>query len=73
VIDPSAAAIAVSIVAIAHNLGLSTVAEGVETFEQLDLVKGWECDAYQGYLLSKPLNLEMMRKFLLDRSDSEMT
>lgn len=40
VIDPSAAAIVTSIVAIARSLGLSTVAEGVETLEQLELVKG---------------------------------
>ena len=45
VIDPSAAAIVTSIVAIARSLGLSTVAEGVETLEQLELEKGWECDA----------------------------
>jgi EAL domain-containing protein (putative c-di-GMP-specific phosphodiesterase class I) len=45
VIDPSAAAIVTSIVAIARSLGLSTVAEGVEPLEQLELEKGWECDA----------------------------
>jgi PAS domain S-box-containing protein len=39
----------------AHCLGIQVVAEGVETEEQLDLLKGIGCDMAQGYLFSRPL------------------
>jgi predicted signal transduction protein with EAL and GGDEF domain len=35
---------------------MKTVAEGVETFEQLELLRDLGCDAVQGYLISKPAN-----------------
>lgn len=53
--DASAAAVATSIVAIAHSLGLQAVAEGVETKEQLAFLYECGCDSYQGYLFSAPL------------------
>jgi two-component system CheB/CheR fusion protein len=53
--DASAAAMATSVVAIAHSLGIKAVAEGVETREQLELLAACRCDAFQGYLFSKPL------------------
>jgi diguanylate cyclase (GGDEF)-like protein len=53
--DASAAAMATSVVAIAHSLGIKAVAEGVETREQLDLLAACRCDALQGFLFSKPL------------------
>ncbi len=39
---------------------LETVAEGVETTEQLALLRELQCDRYQGYLLSLPLKPEAM-------------
>jgi EAL domain-containing protein (putative c-di-GMP-specific phosphodiesterase class I) len=39
----------------AHDLRLSTVAEGVEHQEQLALLSSWNCDRIQGYLVSAPL------------------
>ncbi len=45
-----------TIVTIARNLGLSTVAEGVETELQQNFMLSMECDVLQGYLYSKPLN-----------------
>ena len=48
-------AIAKTIVAMAQALNLSTVAEGVETAEQLDLMKAMGCDQIQGYFFSRPL------------------
>ncbi len=53
--DPSGAAVARSIVAIAHSLGIWAVAEGVETWEQFDFLVESRCDALQGFLFSKPL------------------
>ncbi|MFO7767188.1 MAG: EAL domain-containing protein [Pelovirga sp.] len=56
-IGTSAARTAVvsSIIDIAHNLQLTTIAEGVETTEQLAFLVTNGCDAMQGYLFSKPL------------------
>jgi diguanylate cyclase (GGDEF)-like protein len=56
--ERSAAAVVQSIIAIAHNLGLTAVAEGVETQKQLDFLVKCKCDEFQGYLFSKPLPAE---------------
>lgn len=44
-----------SIIFMAHSLGLTTVAEGIETEKQLKIIGGHGCDRYQGYLCSHPL------------------
>jgi diguanylate cyclase (GGDEF)-like protein len=44
-----------SLVELGRNLGLDTVAEGVESQEALDLLEDYECDMAQGYLISRPL------------------
>lgn len=44
-----------AIVALGHALNLTVVAEGVETVEQLERLRNFQCDIVQGYLLSKPL------------------
>ena len=44
-----------SIAELAHGLGLTATAEGVETLEQLELVKELGCDLVQGYFISPPL------------------
>jgi diguanylate cyclase (GGDEF)-like protein/PAS domain S-box-containing protein len=56
--------IATAILLMAHNLGLSVIAEGVETQEQLDLLHKYKCDRAQGYLFSKPLPAEEFKKLL---------
>jgi EAL domain-containing protein (putative c-di-GMP-specific phosphodiesterase class I) len=48
--------IAKSIVRLAHDLKLEAIAEGVETQEQLEKLKGLDCEYAQGYLISKCLN-----------------
>ena len=53
--DASDAAIVASIIALAHNLKLDVIAEGVETAEQLDYLRRHHCDEMQGYYFSKPL------------------
>jgi EAL domain-containing protein (putative c-di-GMP-specific phosphodiesterase class I) len=49
------AAIVASTVDLARKLGMSTTAEGVETEEQLRLVREAGCEAVQGYLLGRPM------------------
>lgn len=44
-----------SIINLAHNMGLDVVAEGVETTEQLEILKSLNCDIIQGYIFGKPL------------------
>lgn len=55
-------AIARSIIDLAHNLGLTVIAEGVETSEQLDWLRKQKCDEIQGYIYSKPLRVTMFDK-----------
>ncbi|NVH61190.1 EAL domain-containing protein [Pseudomonas simiae] len=45
-----------STIEMSHNLGLKVVAEGVEFAPSLKLLKQWNCDTAQGYLISRPLN-----------------
>jgi diguanylate cyclase (GGDEF)-like protein/PAS domain S-box-containing protein len=64
--DLSAAAVATSIVAIAHSLGLHAIAEGVETREQLDFLRSCGCDSFQGYYFSRPLPAEAFAELLTE-------
>ena len=45
-----------TIIAMAQNLGLTVVAEGVETHAHLDFLRGLSCDEAQGYLLARPVH-----------------
>ncbi len=53
--DPDDAAIAAAIIAMAHGLKLTAVAEGVETEAQLEFLRAQACDEMQGYLFSRPI------------------
>jgi EAL domain-containing protein (putative c-di-GMP-specific phosphodiesterase class I) len=60
--------IAVSIVRMAHSLGLSVTAEGVETDAQFSLLRAIGCDAFQGWLLARPAPLSELRAHFFDDS-----
>lgn len=53
--EPKALSIAKAIVSMAHGIGVKTVAEGVETWEQLAFLRDMGCDQIQGYIFSRPL------------------
>ncbi|MBJ6723351.1 putative bifunctional diguanylate cyclase/phosphodiesterase [Geomesophilobacter sediminis] len=56
-------AIVAAIIAMAESLKLQVVAEGVETLEQLELLRQEGCHAVQGYLISRPVVAEEVEKF----------
>ena len=59
-------AITAAILAMAQNLGIRVVAEGIETEEQLEFLKERKCDEIQGFLVSRPLALDRVGSFLED-------
>jgi EAL domain-containing protein (putative c-di-GMP-specific phosphodiesterase class I) len=54
--DPGALQIVRAVVSLAHELGMSVVAEGVETDWQLELLRELKCEFAQGFLLARPLD-----------------
>jgi diguanylate cyclase (GGDEF)-like protein/PAS domain S-box-containing protein len=56
--------IARHIIAMAHEVGLTVIAEGVETEEQFEFLRSLGCDEVQGFLLSKPLPPEEFVRLL---------
>jgi len=56
-VNHSTARLVETIVTMAHGLGLETVAEGVETTDQLDFIRSCDCDVIQGFLLGRPMVL----------------
>ena len=67
-VDPNDAVISKTIVAMAHNLHLKAIAEGVETEEQLAFFRSIQCDEIQGYLFSPPLPPEEATKLLASKA-----
>ncbi len=63
--DHDDAAITMAIIAMAHNLGIRVVAEGVETAEQRAFLIEHHCDAMQGYYFSRPLPADEAARLLV--------
>jgi len=57
-------ALLATIVRLVRDRGLRTVAEGVETEEQLERVRAIGCDRAQGYLIGKPVSREDLAELL---------
>lgn len=55
-----------SIIAMSRNLKLTVIAEGIETKEQLELMRSMKCDLAQGWYFSKALSNDQLLRFLLD-------
>lgn len=62
--DSEDMAIVTAVISLANSLGMRTVAEGVETREQLEFLHSKGCTEIQGYHLSRPLVVEKVDEFL---------
>lgn len=68
--NPEDAAQCSAIIALARNLGLKTIAEGVEKQQQLDFLRIEGCEYYQGYYFSQPVGATMIASMLVDQSSA---
>lgn len=66
----SSRAIVSSIVHLAKNLHLSTVAEGVEKIEELKFIQTLECNQYQGFYYSRPIPAEEFSRLMIKQSNN---
>ena len=64
--DANDASITKTVILLGQSLNLTVIAEGVETKEQLALLKEYGCDEVQGYLFSRPISSEKLEQFLKD-------
>jgi EAL domain-containing protein (putative c-di-GMP-specific phosphodiesterase class I) len=64
--DPDDPVIVTAIITLAHNLRLKAIAEGVETAEQLKLLRLLRCDRIQGYYFSHPLPADEISTLLAE-------
>lgn len=71
--DHNSAHIVKTIVRLAHDLGMNTTAEGVETKDQLESLKQLACEYGQGYYISHPLNAQSMHDLLAQRIATKET
>jgi diguanylate cyclase (GGDEF)-like protein/PAS domain S-box-containing protein len=63
-LDPQATAIARGVVSLAHSLGLTVVAEGVETATQLEQLRSVDCDWGQGFFFARPQTADDLQQML---------
>ena len=80
--NPVNASIATATIAMAHKLGKTVIAEGVETQGQMAYLRRHECDEMQGYLFSRPVDASVISDMLrsgaginlnLDQGEAQMT
>jgi EAL domain-containing protein (putative c-di-GMP-specific phosphodiesterase class I) len=69
---PANDAIVESIVALAHAMKLTAVAEGVETAAQLDTLRAMGCDFAQGFLLGRPAAASTVTEHALDLPETRL-
>jgi EAL domain-containing protein (putative c-di-GMP-specific phosphodiesterase class I) len=62
--DPAETAIVSAVIAMARNLNLRVIAEGVETAEELAFLRAEDCDEVQGYFFSQPVTADKFAELL---------
>jgi diguanylate cyclase (GGDEF)-like protein len=67
--DPESLIIVRSMISLAQNLGIDTLAEGVETAAQLEILQQQGCGCLQGYLWGRPLDVAAMRQTLAQHAE----
>ena len=70
--DANDAAIVTAIISMSHSLNLSVIAEGVETFEQLEFLRSHDCDEIQGFIFSPAVTPDDFAELLLKGSKLEL-
>ncbi len=60
-----------AITSLGMSLGMSTIAEGVETSEQLSRIRGEGCTSVQGYLFSRPIPVDQVQQFMAGFTDKK--
>jgi EAL domain-containing protein (putative c-di-GMP-specific phosphodiesterase class I) len=58
--DETVRTVVEGVIDLAHKLGMAVVAEGVETQDQMDILRDARCDKVQGFLLSRPVSLDRL-------------
>jgi len=66
-LDPSDAAIARMVIVLAQTLGLTVIAEGVETADQMEFLLQKGCQNFQGYYISHPQHIDVLEDFVQSR------
>ena len=61
-----------TIIDLSSKLGMSLVAEGVETSEQFEYLRETTCDEVQGYFISKPIQMKDFYKYVLNTNRKEV-
>jgi diguanylate cyclase (GGDEF)-like protein len=72
-VQPDCAAIVKSVIALAQDLRISVVAEGVESTEQLDYLRRTNCDEVQGYLIGRPVEADQVLGLLEEHQQNGAT
>ena len=70
--DPEDAAIVRAIIQMAHSLKLKTIAEGVESEAQSELLREFQCDEIQGYWLTRPMPADELADFIRNYQGSKL-
>ena len=65
--NPENQAIVSATIAMAHALNLEVVAEGVETYEQMEFLRSRQCDMAQGFFFCRPMPAEIFSKYLQEQ------
>ena len=70
--DPRDAAIVSAIITLSHNLGLTVVAEGVESEQQLNILRSYGCDEVQGFFVGRPMDAADLEAWMKKQNNTTL-